>query len=166
MDRAEVIRLATAALRLEMQGRSQEAADQIQQLDGHGIGTAICAWIDTFISKVYPDHKRGTPLALRWVYTPPTRQVRDSGPVRDADQVQAPIRWAGQLISLRVAGDQEAFMDLLYSVPDGVELGQHVMALLNAVALGVSDPAALREIAARVGPVEEPTIPDTLERLS
>lgn len=140
---ARAMKIAGIALNLATKGDNEEAARYVARLNGtDGLIDAILAWIDTYIGAVYPNHKPGQRIAIRWLFTP-------TDEVQTADDVQPSMRWAGRLIAARAADDEAAFMDLLRSVPEGAALGDCIMALLHAVAESLKDPEHVRLRAAQ-----------------
>lgn len=143
------IQIAGVALRLAQQGDLGEAANYVKRLSGStGIIDACLAWIDTYMGVIYPDHKPGQPIAMRWLWTP-------TDETQTADDVQPPMRWAGRLIALRAADDYEGFMTLLRSVPEGAALGDCIMALLHCVAESLNNVEHVRQRTAALSTREE-----------
>jgi len=144
-ERQRALKIAAVALNRAMAGDLEDAASYIKRLDGsNGLIVAIVGWIDTYISTVYPEHEEGQQIAVRWLFTP-------TGRIETADEVSASMRWAGRLISMRAALDEDGFYSVLHSAPEGGALGDGIMALLHIVAHGISDPATSR-VAAGLSP--------------
>jgi hypothetical protein len=145
VEEARARKIAGVALGLAMAGDLEEAARYVKRLDGsNGLVVAIIGWIDTYIGSVYPEHRMGDRIAMRWLHAP-------SGEVETADDVDPPLRWAGRLISMRAAGDEEGFNLVLRSAPEGAGLGDGIMALLHAVATSIGDPSVCRTATAKLG---------------
>lgn len=127
-----VTKIATIALHLAMQDKLREAASYVDRLNGtDGLVDAILGWIDTYIAYCHPTHKQGELIRIAWV-------DMDAAVLHEnADDVQVGARWAGRLIAARAADDQGQFLALLRSLPAGSALGDGIMALLHAVALGL-----------------------------
>lgn len=143
-ERQRALKIAAVALSRAKAGDLEDAASYIKRLNGsNGLIVAIVGWIDTYIHTVYPEHK-DQPIAVRWLHTP-------TGRIETADEVSASMRWAGRLISMRAALDEDGFYSVLHSAPEGGALGDGIMALLHIVAAGISDPATSR-VAAGLSP--------------
>lgn len=147
-ERARALKIATVALSRARAGDMEDAASYISRLSGsNGLLVAIVGWIDTYIAKVYPGAKSGQKVAVRWLHQP-------TGAIETADEVSASMRWAGRLISMRAADDEDGFYAVLQSLPEGSALGDGIMALLHIVALGLNDPNPSR-LAAGLSPAAE-----------
>lgn len=141
-ERQRALKIAAVALSRAKAGDPEGAASYIRRLNGgNGLLVAIVAWIDTYIATVYPEHKDGQRIAVRWLHTP-------TDTIQTADDVDAPLRWAGRLISMRAADDEDGFYSVLHSASEGTELGDGIMALLHVVATGLNDPQVCRDAAA------------------
>lgn len=126
-------KIATIALHLAQQDKMREAAGYVERLNGtDGLVDAILGWIDTYIAYCHPTHKLGEPIRIAWV------DVEEAVVHMDADDVHFGARWAGRLIAARAADDQAQFLALLRSLPAGSALGDGIVALLRAVALGLN----------------------------
>ncbi len=137
-------RIATQALLLAQQDRFVEAARVIEPLSKtQAMVDVMCAWIDTMIAYVYPEHERGQPIAVRF-------GSFETGRVSTADEVDWTVAWAGRLVSYRAANDYEGFMSVLYSIPEGKALGDGVLALLNVVATSLLNSGAIQSWARKV----------------
>ncbi len=124
---------AAAALQLTRVGAYGMADAAIRQLpDEQAFLDAVVCWIDTFVATVYPEHKFGTPVGIRF-------RDAETGRVGTADDVGPDEVWAGRLISYRAAADEEGFMAVLLSRPDGPALQRGIQALLNIVATSMGD---------------------------
>lgn len=144
-ERNRALKIASVALNRAMAGDLEDAASYIKRLDGGpGLIVAIVGWIDTYIDTVYPEHNDGAQIAVRWLFTP-------TGRIETADEVSPAMRWAGRLISMRAADDEEGFYSVLHSAPAGAALGDGIMALLHIVAHGLDDPETSRAAAAKLG---------------
>jgi hypothetical protein len=130
---ARTKKIATVALHLAQQDNMREAAGYVERLNGtDGLIDAILGWIDTYIAYCHPTHKEGEAIRIAWVDV-------DAATVHmDADDVHFGARWAGRLIAARAADDQGQFLALLRSLPAGAALGDGIVALLRAVALGLN----------------------------
>jgi hypothetical protein len=138
---ARTTKIATVALHLAMRGDFEEAANYVKRLNGSdGLVSAILAWIDTFIGRLYPDHEYGQPIAVRFLAV-------ETGAVESADEVGAAKAWAGRLISYRAADDQDGFNAVLRSLPEGRALGDGIMALLGIVADSLNNADKTRAVA-------------------
>lgn len=153
-ERERAKKIASVALSRAMAGDMEGAAQYVARLNNSpGLLVAIVGWIDTYIARMYPDHKPGERIALAWLYTPEDR-------VKTADQVSESMRWAGRLIGMRAADDEQGFYSVLHSAPEGAALGDGIMALLHVVAHGLSSRDQIRAAEARYaaagGAVEHP----------
>lgn len=138
MDRAPVIALATRALHAAMAGQDEQAAAFVQQINdtygADGLMVALLAWCDTFTLNVTGGFTASGPVALRW-------RFEDTGTVQTADEVPPAARWAGRLLIARATDDQAMFNTLMASIPpDPRIVGDHVLALLDMVALNLRAP--------------------------
>lgn len=141
-QRQRAKKIASVALNRAMAGDLEDAASYVNRLNGGpGLLIAIVGWIDTYIARVYPDHKRGDAIAIRWLYTP-------EGRPETADDVSESMRWAGRLVGMRAADDEDGFYAVLHSLPEGSALGDGIMALLHVVAHGLSNPEQVRAASA------------------
>ena len=144
-DRERAIRIATVALHRAQAEDLPGAADYVKRLSGtDGLITAVLAWIDTYIARVWPQHTPGQRVRVRWYHVPDDQ-------VETADEVSPSVRWAGQLIAARAVDDEPTFMAILRSPAEGVQLGDAVMALLHIVATGLNDPQLIHDVTERVG---------------
>lgn len=147
-ERERALKIASVALNRAMAGDMEDAASYIGRLNGSdGLLVAIVGWIDTYIATVYPEAKPGQRIAVRWLNVP-------TGQIETADEVSVSMRWAGRLISMRAADDEDGFYAVLQSLPEGAALGDGIMALLHIVATGISDPSTSR-VAAGLSPAAE-----------
>lgn len=136
------VKIAGIALNLAMNGDFEEAARYIERLNrSNALLDAILLWIDTFIGRVYPEHKAGEPIALRFL-------AIETDALETADQVSWAKAWAGRLDSYRAADDHAGFMDVLRSLPEGRALGDGIMSLLNIVATSLNNIEHTRKRAA------------------
>jgi hypothetical protein len=137
-ERERAVKIATVALRRAMAGDLEGAARYIERLSGtDGLLIAIVAWIDTYAARVYPEWEPGGRVAVKWLFTP-------TGQMETADEVAPSMRWAGRLIAARLADDEAGFYAVLRSAPEGVALGDGIMALVHIVATGLKDPGVVR----------------------
>lgn len=135
-------KIATVALHLAQKDDYEEAAKYVERLNGtDGLISAILAWIDTFIGVVYPEHKYGDPIAVKFL-------AIETGETGTADDVSASKAWAGRLISYRAADDHDSFNAVLKSLPNGRGLGDGIMALLGIVATSLNNVEQTRKTAA------------------
>lgn len=127
-------KLARAALVEAMRtGVTQKVADVVQRIwtetGPDGAYTALMAWCDTVAIQAGVDGSKPVHIAF---------QARETGEITGAEGVTRPESvWAGQMISARVARDQETFEALIYAIPEGRAMGQHVLALLEMCALTI-----------------------------
>lgn len=142
-------KIASVALSRAMAGDLEDAAQYVARLNRTpGLLVAIVGWIDTYIARVYPDHKRGERIAVAWLYTPEDR-------LETADEVSDSMRWAGRLIAARAADDEDGFYAVLHSAPQGSDLGDGIMALLHVVATGLGSRDQIRAAEARFAAAAE-----------
>lgn len=138
---ARTKKIATVALHLAMKEDFEEAANYVKRLSGtEGLISAMLAWIDTLIAELYPEHKDGKPIAIRFL-------ANETDEVGTADDVEWSKAWAGRLISYRAADDHDGFNAVLRSVPQGRALGDGIMALLNLVATSLANAEKTKALA-------------------
>lgn len=147
-------KIASVALSRAMAGDLDDAAQYVARLNRTpGLLVAIVAWIDTYIARMYPDHQPGERIAITWLFMPEDR-------LESADEVSPSMRWAGRLIGMRAADDEDAFYSVLHSAPEGAALGDGIMALLHVVAHGLGNRDEVHAAEARYrsagGAVEHP----------
>lgn len=127
------VKIAGIALNLARNGDFEEAARYVERLNrSNALIDAILLWVDTFIGRVYPEHKVGEPIALRFLAV-------ETDEIETADEVSWAKVWAGRLVSYRAADDHDSFVGVLRSLPEGRPLGDGIMALLNIVATSLNN---------------------------
>jgi hypothetical protein len=123
--------LATTALHSAMKEDWQAASKAVQalnDLDDGSLGSAILAWCDTCLSAQGITMDDGRPVTVKW-------QAEGQGPLQSADEVSPAVRWSGQIINARAAGDESLFQALIQAIPEGLEFGRYVGTLLQCIAL-------------------------------
>jgi hypothetical protein len=139
-----VKKIATIALNLAMKGDWEESGRYIKRLSGtDGLLHAMTAWIDTMIAEVYPEHRPGQAIAVKFFAI----ETEEIGGADDVDWEKA---WAGRLISYRAAKDWEGFHSVLTSVPEGKPLAAGINALMNIVVSSLNNVEKTREAAAKI----------------
>lgn len=138
---ARTKKIATVALNRAVAGDMEDAAGYVRRLTGDELVYAIQAWIDTFIHHVYPEAVPGRQVHLSWA---PENEDR----AETADEVDPAYRWGGRLISARAAMDEDQFFAVLYSVPQGRELGTAIGGLLGMIAVSINQRDRVRRLSA------------------
>ena len=136
--KSRALDLSADALGAYMGGDIPGAAAAIQAVSdetgSEGVGWMLVAWCDTLIEV----QARARGGVRRPVLAAPSWVDCDGHATGDAASVPAPVRWAGQLVAARAAGDNEMVRALLTSMPgDARERGQFAKALLHACAASV-----------------------------
>lgn len=144
-ERERAMKIAAVALSRAKAGDLADAADYVKRLNGtNGLIVAIVGWIDTYLATVYPEHRPGQQIAaVRWMNGP-------TGQIETADEVSPAMRWAGRLVAMRGADDEEGFYAVLRSAPDGADLGDGIMALLHLVAYSLTNRESVRAASDRL----------------
>lgn len=139
-QKARALKIATVALNRALSGDMPRAMDYVARLNGDdGLITAIRAWCDTYIIRMGLLPADGDTKTIRpgWIDA-------DTGQIEiDADQIPEHARWAGRLISARVAMDSDTFYALLRAPQEGAQLGDAITTLLQVIALGLNDPSRI-----------------------
>lgn len=145
-EHQRAVKIATVALHRAMAGDLEDAASYIKRLDGtEGLITAIIGWCDTFIAQVIGDVEYGAQPVRMALW------CAETGEVETADEAPVHARWAGRLISARLANDEAGFMALLKAPDEGAQLGDAIMGLLQSVAISIKNADTLRAAAAEIG---------------
>lgn len=130
-DRARAIELASKAFLYALKDRWSQAGRTVQQLgDEHpeqGVAIALMAWADTFF-----DHATdGADMRVQFRRSPGFINAR-TGTLSESGVVPARLRWAGEVITARVAMDEQRFRRVVAELPDDpAECGSFVLAVLE-----------------------------------
>lgn len=129
-----VFQLATNALHDAQRGRMGRAANSIREIhDKHGVdelGQAVLAWVDTLVARLPPLPDGPAPQVV-W-------QIAETGQRTGAEGVEPSARWAGQIINARMADDKDTYVALMRAVPEGSEMGRHVLTLLYLISYNLN----------------------------
>ena len=131
MNRDRMRSLATTALHAAVKEdwpAAQKNVQALSDLDDGSLGAAILAWCDTCLASQGIAIDDSRPVQVKW-------QQDGEGPLQSADEVRPAVRWCGQLINARAAGDEATFMALIGAVPEGLEFGRYVGTLLQCIAV-------------------------------
>lgn len=125
--------LAGWALTHEMAGRGDIAHDCVRRIvELHGpdvIPQVLLAWADAAISRAWPDglSQDGQLKPLTFLHAP-------TGEIGGADEVPAPVRWAGRFIMARLVDDEPQALALLATARSDREWSVYVGGVLNVAA--------------------------------
>jgi hypothetical protein len=136
------VRLAQAAFSDALASRWDSAVRHVRRLSdecgGEGVVVAMMAWCDTYVDHATDGQASHAAAAARvnvaYVNTYSGRLDQQGSP-----DVPGPVQWAGRMLAARAAMDEAAWTAMMDELPpDGHVVGQHVLALLRAVARTVN----------------------------
>lgn len=123
----DLMRLGAAALQAAINNDWAAASTALERITARhpgNIWAVVCAWVDTMGNYAGVDEalEAGIPLSLGFV-------DGLTGEELDTDEVPAAERWAGRLITARLAGDRDTWEALIDVLPDGVAARRIFMVL-------------------------------------
>jgi hypothetical protein len=135
---SKAFRLAAVAYHAALASRPRAAVAALKRISdecgGEGLAIGLAAWCDTYIDHATDGAMTVGGVNLAYIRTD-TGQLDRQG----SDRVPPEVQWAGQLLTSRIARDEQRWRETIAELPeDGRLVCEYVYALLKVVAATVN----------------------------